>query len=106
MNGDSLDDPLWDGKRCNPRTGRRRRRPYDRIPSDSIIGPMSPKRLSVLGVGLLGGSLGLAVKRSIKGCRVVGYAHRPATLEAALERGAIDEGYADPVAAVQGADLV
>lgn len=67
---------------------------------------MYPKRLSVLGVGLLGGSLGLAVKSALSGCRVAGYAHRPATLEAALEGKAIDEGYADPAAAVQDADLV
>jgi len=67
---------------------------------------MHPKRLSVLGVGLLGGSLGLAAKAALTGCRVAGYAHRPATLQAALQIGAIDEGYADPVAAVQNADLV
>jgi prephenate dehydrogenase len=62
--------------------------------------------LSILGVGLLGGSLGLAAKARLTGCRVVGYAHRPATLEQALTLGAVDEGYEDPVRAVQGADLV
>lgn len=67
---------------------------------------MHPKRLSVLGVGLLGGSLGLAAKSTLTDCRVAGYAHRPATLQAALQSGAIDEGYAEPGAAVQGADLV
>lgn len=67
---------------------------------------MQPARLSILGVGLLGGSLGLAAKARLTGCRVVGYAHRPGTLEQALERGAIDEGYDDPGRAVRGADLV
>ena len=67
---------------------------------------MQPKRLSILGVGLLGGSLGLAVKKAVSGCHVVGYAHRKATLDAALERSAIDEGYADAASAVRGADLV
>ena len=67
---------------------------------------MQPKRLSVLGVGLLGGSLGLAAKAHLTGCRVVGYAHRPATLEQAMKLGVIDEGYEDPARAVQGADLI
>jgi prephenate dehydrogenase len=67
---------------------------------------MHPTRLSILGVGLLGGSLGLATKARISGCKVVGYAHRASTLKTALERGAIDEGYDNPVRAVSGADLV
>ncbi|QOV91435.1 prephenate dehydrogenase [Humisphaera borealis] len=67
---------------------------------------MQPKRLSVLGVGLLGGSLGLAVKSVASDCRVIGYGHRRATLDAALALGAIDEGYDDPAAAVRDADLV
>lgn len=67
---------------------------------------MVPKRLSVLGVGLLGGSLGLAVKSIAKDCRVVGYGHRRATLETALATKAIDEAYDDPAAAVRDADLV
>jgi len=67
---------------------------------------MQPKRLSVLGVGLLGGSIGLAAKARLSPCRVLGYAHRPETLRSALDRGAIDEGYDDPRRAVQNADLV
>ena len=67
---------------------------------------MQPQRLSILGVGLLGGSIGLAVRPLVKGCRIVGYGHRPATLRTALEVGAIDEAYDDPAAAVRGADLV
>lgn len=68
---------------------------------------MQPKRLSVLGVGLLGGSLGLAVKKAaVRSCIVAGYGHRTSTLNTALKRGAIDEAYDDPAAAVRGADLV
>ena len=67
---------------------------------------MQPKRLSVLGVGLLGGSLGLAAKLLSKHCSVAGYARNPETLRTAQAMGAIDEGYADAAAAVQGADLV
>ena len=64
------------------------------------------QRLSILGVGLLGGSIGLAVRSRIPGCDVVGYGHRPATLEKALEIGAIAEGKTTPTAAVKNADLV
>jgi prephenate dehydrogenase len=67
---------------------------------------MHPTRLSILGVGLLGGSIGLAVRAAMPGCRVVGYGHRPATLQRALEIGAIDESHTDPAAAVRDADLV
>jgi prephenate dehydrogenase len=67
---------------------------------------MQPKRLSVLGVGLLGGSIGLAVRSMLSSCRVVGYGHRTATLRAALEAGALDDAYDDPRQAVRGADLV
>ncbi len=67
---------------------------------------MHLKRLSVLGVGLLGGSIGMAVKSRIRGCVVTGYGHRPETLRAALLREAIDEAYDDPRDAVRDADLV
>ena len=67
---------------------------------------MQPRRLSILGVGLLGGSIGLAVRQRISGCRIIGYAHRPATLEAALRLGAVDEAYEQPQTAVRDADLV
>jgi prephenate dehydrogenase len=64
------------------------------------------ERLSILGVGLLGGSIGLALKSASNPCKIVGYGHRPATLESALRLGAIDEIAPDPAAAVRGADLV
>src|SRR5687767_3848375 len=67
---------------------------------------MQPRRLSILGVGLLGGSIGLAVKSLVSGCTVTGYGHRQSSLQAARRMGAIDEMYADPASAVRGADLV
>lgn len=67
---------------------------------------MAFHRVSILGVGLLGGSIGLAVKAKLTSCRVVGYGHRAATLEKAVEVGAIDEPATSPQAAVAGADLV
>lgn len=67
---------------------------------------MQPRHLSILGVGLLGASIAMAIRRSVSGCSITGYAHRSSTLEAALDAGLIDSGYADPARAVQGADLV
>lgn len=67
---------------------------------------MHPKRLTILGVGLLGGSIGLAVRERIKDCRIVGYGPRPAALQQAQELGALDEAYESPARAVREADLV
>ena len=67
---------------------------------------MQPSRLSILGVGLLGGSIGLAAKAAAMPFRIVGYGHRPATLKRAIESGAIDESASSSKKAVAGADLV
>jgi prephenate dehydrogenase len=67
---------------------------------------MQPKRISILGVGLLGGSIGLAVKSRINDCEVVGYGHRRSTLDKAIEIGAIDRADEGLSSAVEGADLV
>src|SRR5256885_16438567 len=67
---------------------------------------METQRLSILGVGLLGGSLGLAVKKHINGCRVVGYGHRTMTLAKAIEMQAIDEATQDLASAVREADCI
>ena len=67
---------------------------------------MALKCLSILGVGLLGGSIGLAVKRTASWGAVVGYGHRQETLDEALKLGAIDRGANSAADAVRGADLV
>jgi prephenate dehydrogenase len=67
---------------------------------------MQPNRLSIIGVGLLGGSIGLAVKSAAMACAVVGYGHRTSTLEKAKDIGAIDEPASSAAEAVKGADLV
>ncbi|HEY7088168.1 MAG TPA: prephenate dehydrogenase [Tepidisphaeraceae bacterium] len=72
----------------------------------TIYRTMTIQRLSILGVGLLGGSIGLAVKAITKSCHIVGYGHRPETLEAAQRMGAIDENTGDPTRAVQDSELV
>jgi prephenate dehydrogenase len=63
-------------------------------------------RVSILGVGLLGGSIGLAARSRWPSCKVVGYGHRKATLERALEIGAIDEANDSAADAARGADLI
>ena len=67
---------------------------------------MKPKRVAIFGVGLLGGSIGLALRSIAPDCRIVGYGHRLATLEQAREMTAIDELTQDPAAAARGADLL
>lgn len=67
---------------------------------------MHPKRLTILGVGLLGGSIGLALRSVVSDCRIIGYGHRTNTLDKAVEVGAIDEGSLDASEAVRGSDLV
>lgn len=65
-----------------------------------------PFRLTIIGVGLLGGSLGLAVRGRVKDCQIIGCAHREKSLVQATERGAIDRWTLDPADAVAGADIV
>lgn len=62
-------------------------------------------RLTIIGTGLIGGSLGLAWARRRPDLTIVGH-DRPDVLERAEERGAIDEKAADPVSAVSDTDLV
>src|SRR5688572_3331450 len=67
---------------------------------------MQPQRISILGVGLLGGSIGLAAKSRITDCEIVGYGHRRATLDRALEVGAIDRAAEQLSTAVSESDLI
>lgn len=62
-------------------------------------------RIAILGTGLIGGSLGLAWQERRPDVTIVGN-DRPEVLEEAEERGAIDAKAADPVSAVEDADLV
>src|SRR3954468_6176690 len=64
------------------------------------------RRISVLGVGLLGGSIALAAKSAINDVEIIGYGHRAATLERAVDVGAIDRYAMKVTEAIEGADLV
>ena len=63
-----------------------------------------PRRLAILGTGLIGGSIGLAARRG--SIHVVGYDADPASMEQALERGAASAVAETPEEAVADADLV
>ena len=60
----------------------------------------------IIGVGLLGGSLGLALKKHGLADRIRGVGHRQSSVTEALDLGVIDEGYLDPAEALPDADLV
>ena len=63
------------------------------------------KRVAIIGLGLMGGSLGLAIKaRGVAG-EVTGYARRAASRRMALARGVVDRAFESPEDAVDGADL-
>lgn len=68
---------------------------------------MDTLHLAIIGVGLIGGSFGLAVKEKLKErVHITGLCRARSSIEAALRRGAVDEASADAASAVRGADIV
>lgn len=63
-------------------------------------------RLAVIGVGLIGGSLALALKKAGAVGEVVGCGRGKPNLETAVALGVIDRYSRDPAEAVRGADVV
>lgn len=63
-------------------------------------------KLLILGVGLMGGSLGLAIKQAGVAACVSGWSRRESTLQKALELGAIDRYDTELNAALKDADCV
>ncbi len=63
-------------------------------------------RLAILGVGLIGGSLALALRRAHHVGEVVGAGRREDNLRRAVELGVVDRYSLDPAEAVAGADVV
>lgn len=65
------------------------------------------ERIAIIGLGLIGGSIGLALKRSgLKEIEIVGTARTRETLQKAKKRGAIDRDAHSPAEAVRDARLV
>jgi prephenate dehydrogenase len=66
---------------------------------------MGIRRITIIGTGLMGGSLGLALKEYGFRGRIVGCDHPP-VLERARSKGAIDEAITNPADAIRGSDLI
>ncbi len=65
------------------------------------------KRIAIIGLGLIGGSLALALKKSTAGkMEIVGFSRSAKTIAAARRRGAIDRAAKNLASAVSGADMV
>ncbi len=62
--------------------------------------------LTIVGVGLIGGSIGLAAKRRGLVRRVRGVGRQQASLERALQHGTIDEGHLDAAAVAGDSQLI
>src|SRR5262245_56967831 len=81
--------------------------------SATISDPFAASRLmrtwntvSIVGVGLIGGSIGLALRQRKLARRIVGIGRRAKSLESAVSAGAVDETTTDLARGVAQADLV
>lgn len=63
-------------------------------------------RIAIIGLGLIGGSMGLALRRAEADFEVVGFARRPEVASRALELGAVNRTEGELHSAVKGADMV
>lgn len=63
-------------------------------------------KVAILGVGLVGGSLGMGLRKKGLARRVVGWGRHAGKLRRAVALGAVDEGTRDLACAVRDADLV
>ena len=66
---------------------------------------MAIRQITIIGTGLIGGSLALGLRKKKFAGRIVG-CDREAALEKARSRGAIDEGQVNPADAVRGSQVV
>lgn len=64
------------------------------------------QQVTIIGVGLIGGSLGMILKRKGLASRIVGVGRRVENLRTAVELGAIDGYVADAKEGVKHADLI
>lgn len=62
-------------------------------------------KVAIIGVGLIGGSLGLALKKKALAKEIIGIGHRQKSIDQALRVGAIDAGYLE-LDKLRDADLV
>ncbi len=62
--------------------------------------------ITIIGTGLLGGSIGLGLRRAGYAGRIVGVGRRQATLDTAVTRGCIDQGITDVGQAASAGGLI
>ncbi|MBW8754809.1 MAG: prephenate/arogenate dehydrogenase family protein [Sphingomonadales bacterium] len=67
---------------------------------------MTFERIAIIGLGLQGGSIGLAVREYLPGARTAGYDQNPETRKRAAERKLVDQVHETATDAVREADLV
>ena len=63
-------------------------------------------RLCIVGLGMMGGAIGMAVRRAGIASRVIGVGDNQGTIQRARVKGAVDDATLDLRAGVQDADLV
>ncbi len=66
---------------------------------------MPIRQITIIGNGLIGGSLGLALKKRNFTARIIGCDRAP-VLERAQLKGAIDTGFTNPADAVRGSSVI
>jgi prephenate dehydrogenase len=64
------------------------------------------RKVTLIGVGLLGGSLGLALRKRSLAAEVCGFVRREGSIAECLQAGAVDRATIDLAEAVAGADLI
>ena len=93
----------WDGR--SPDVSN----PWGSTPPWSVVAMihsfMPIRQVTIVGTGLIGGSLGLALRKAGFAGRIVG-CDRDSVLRKARQRRAIDRGVTDPIAGSRGSDLV
>ncbi|MBL4852177.1 MAG: prephenate dehydrogenase/arogenate dehydrogenase family protein [Gammaproteobacteria bacterium] len=63
-------------------------------------------RVAILGLGLIGGSLALALKRAAAVSEIVAWGRNQQRLDKAIEMGIVDRATTDMAAAIAGADVI
>ena len=74
--------------------------------AQQAVAPPLFRKIAIFGVGLIGGSFALALKKAGAAAHIVGVGRSLRSLERAAELGIIDSFATSPAAAVDGADLV
>ncbi len=64
------------------------------------------KKVCIIGIGLIGGSIGMDIKRLGLAREVVGVVRRPEAVAESVQAGAVDQATLDLQAAVTGSDLI